>query len=710
MTKTTGKETGILILILTISVLHTAFFVSRASAVVSIDEMTPTEGFVGSEVALSGQINTVNGSYEILFDGETVKSGSANFLSVSETFIVPNSTVGLHDVRLRDTMNNSESTIWSFTVQTQYSIRALTPPEPSQLQEGTNVTIVATITGEEANKTNRGTIQMEDPSNLTLTSNEFLMQTNTKGYWTTQRSYPSDFNGGNHSTFFVGDYEISFVQSPNETLAAETFVIGLTNSSEYNRFQTVNIKSLNYSISEVFRIKITYKNKVVFQSLLNATGIVEENWVIPANASLGSYKVEVSWDPEKLVPDVHNFTVVSKGFACDVRAINLESELIKGVLIEAKNLTDYTIDSTITSEDGIASFILEAADYKFTALWNLSEPQWKQVGEIPKISLSNNLTDSSAINVTCSLSHITISVKGEQELSLPLVEAKVNFSYISLIGGKDVTINGSITYETNVNGTLKFQNVFINTSYTIEASRYQISFYTTTINVTSSVWLNLTCPSSKLVLNVYDREGVNSPLQDANVKVYDWSLGKNAPEGTYVKMNHTDSNGKVEFFLTVGKYGVLVYVEDRLLSETEVDLAADDTVYNVSCLLYPLTLTVKVLDYFGQAISNVNVTIEHEGVPLTSSNTAGDGTTQFSSLIGGNYRTYASINGIPFGTATLNLNEPQTVTIQINKIVSLGGLLIETSQFVIIIFAVILIVAFLISFAYRKFRKVEPEE
>ena len=170
------------------------------------------------------------------------------------------------------------------------------------------------------------------------------------------------------------------------------------------------------------------------------------------------------------------------------------------------------------------------------------------------------------------------------------------------------------------------------------------------------------------------------------------------------------NNGKVEFYLTVGKYGVLVYVEESLLNETEVNRDVDDAIYNVSCILYPLTLTVRVLDYFGQGISSVNVTIEREGVPLTSSQTAGDGTVQFSSLIGGNYRTAASINGISYGTAVVNLNEAQTATIQVNRIVSLGGLLIETSQFVIIILVVILIAAFLITFMYRRSRKGEVEE
>jgi hypothetical protein len=708
------KEAIILVLILAISVLQTAFYVNRVSATVSIDEMTPAEGFVGTEVALSGQINTANGSYEILFDGEIVKNGTADVTTASEAFIVPNSTVGLHNVQLRDVSNDTESAIWSFTVQTQYSIIALIPSEPRQLQEGANVTISATITGEEENMTTHGVIQVEDPANHTFTSDEFLIQTDLSGYWTIQRNFPSDFNGGNYSTFFVGDYEISLVQSSNETLATESFIVGLTNSTEYHRFETINIRSLNYTMSEVFNIEITYEDEIVFQSRPNATGIVEEFWKIPSNVSLGLYEVEVSWKPfEKPVLDIQNFNVTTKYYACEVRAINLEGELVTGVLVEAENLTviEYIVDDEITDENGTASFLLESADYNFVASWNLSEPQTMQIGEVSDISLSGNLTGGSAINITCSLTHITVNVIDEQTMPLPLVEVRMNFSYISIVGGKDVPINGSITYETDVNGTIRFQNVFININYSFEASRHQILFNTTTaINVTSRFWLNITCPAYWLVLNVYNRDGVDSPLQEVVVKVYDWDLGKNAPEGSYAKRDVTDSNGNVKFYLAVGRYGILVYVDDMLLNETEANLYANDTTYNITCILYPLTLTVEVLDYFGQAISNVNVTIERYGVPLTSSNTGGGGIAQFSNLIGGNFKAYAYVGGIPYGTATVYLDEPQTVTIQIKKMVSLGGLLIETSQFVIIILAIILILAFLISYIYRRYRKVELEE
>ena len=709
MTRAKHREVIIFLFILVLSVFQLAFLAREASAEVSINNMTPTEGYVGTEVTVIGQINTINGAYEILFDGELVKNGTANLAVVSETFIVPNSTAGLHEVRLRDLLNGTESAVWSFTIQTQYTIRPVIPQEPSQLQEGSNVTVVVTITGEEANKTDRLRITLEDPANVTSSSAEILVQVSSEGFWTISKNYPSDFDGGNRSTFFVGDYEIALVRVTNETLATGSFTVGLTDASEYHRFQTVKIKAVNYTVSEVSSINITFIDKIVFQSLPNASGIVEANWTIPANASLGSYKVEVSWSPdEKLVLDAQNFTIVPIFFSCEVRAYNLDNELVSGVSIEARDLSNFTVTQTTTV--GVASFYLATANYTFVAFWNLGAPQTKQVGELSGVSLSGNLTGDSAINITCSLVHIRVTVRDEGGATLPKTEMQMNFTYISRIGFLDAPINGSLTQETDINGTTVFQNVFTNINYSIETRRYQNPFNTTTINATSSIWLNITCPTYKLIINVYDRDGAGSPLKDAQVKVYEWSIGKNAPEGSYVKLNGTNDGGTAEFDLIFGKYGVLVFVDDALVNATSVNLNAPQTVFNVLCRLYPLILTVKVLDYFGQVIPNVNVTIEREGISLASSTTGGDGVAQFSELVGGNYRIFVFMEGKPYETAMFNLNAPQTVAMKIDGVVSLGGLVIEMTHFILIILALILVVAFLLSLAYRRRKAREVKE
>jgi hypothetical protein len=126
--------------------------------------------------------------------------------------------------------------------------------------------------------------------------------------------------------------------------------------------------------------------------------------------------------------------------------------------------------------------------------------------------------------------------------------------------------------------------------------------------------------------------------------------------------------------------------------------------------MYPLTLSVRVIDYLGQGISNTNITVEKDGTPLTFAIAGGDGTAQFSNLVGGQYRITAYINGVPYGVTGVTLDEPLPVTVKIHKIVSLGGLLIETSQFVILILALLLVLTFVVVFAYRRFRTGKVEE
>ena len=77
---------------------------------------------------------------------------------------------------------------------------------------------------------------------------------------------------------------------------------------------------------------------------------------------------------------------------------------------------------------------------------------------------------------------------------------------------------------------------------------------------------------------------------------------------------------------------------------------------------------------------------------------------QFTELIGGDYKIFVFIAGKPFRITVLPLQEPEIVTLKIVEIVSIGGLITETSYFVTGVFLLLLIVVFLTTFLYRKFR------
>jgi len=107
--------------------MFSAHFLCSVQAQPTLVSVTPEEGTVGTEVAIIGEIETVNGSYEVLFDDKVYLSGVASTVDVADSFQVPNSTSGVHEIKLRDVSNESDSTPINFTVIPAYS-RGVKPP------------------------------------------------------------------------------------------------------------------------------------------------------------------------------------------------------------------------------------------------------------------------------------------------------------------------------------------------------------------------------------------------------------------------------------------------------------------------------------------------------------------------------------------------------------------------------------------------------
>lgn len=684
---------SIILLMLTF---FTALPIPRVSAVVSINQLSPAEGPVGTVASVTGQISTENGSYIIFFGDEQIKSGSATLYDVSDTFIVPNSTYGSYPVKLQDTATEEYSTL-NFTVQTHYIIKAVAPPHPEQMQEGANATILAIVTG--GSTMTSVNITITDPANVTHSSLNINIPTAQDGYGETNRKYPTDFDESPH-TFYAGTYNMSLSTS-NETLATGSFTIGLTNATEYHRFQTVYVQALNYTSTDMLKVKITHNDEIVFESTpRNASepkGIITANWTIPANASLGLYKVEVrSLGTEKPVPENQTFTIVSKSFACEVKTVNLDNEPSEGIVVEANNSVTFTVSTNTTNKNGLAFFYLEATNYTFAAFLNNT-----QVGATADVSLAGNLTGTVAPTITCSLAHIKIAVRDSEGCMLPFVSVSANFTYTTRANKTEI---GTASTETNLTGIAIFRNLFTNNNYTIKASRYGQTFNTTTINLTSTSWFDTTCPTLELIVKVFDRNG--APLQDAVVNVYDWGIGLNG----LVETGNTSTSGEIVFNSTFGKYIIKIYKEGTLLNETTVLLTDQPTTFAVYCKLYKLTLDVSVLDYFGQGILNANVTIEREGIVLSSSNTGGNGVAQFTELIGGDYKIFVYTAEKPYKITVLHLQEPKTVTLKIEGIMSIGGFITETSHLITVIFILLVIVVFLLAFIYRRLKSRQTEE
>ncbi len=672
-----------------------AHFLSSVQAQPTLISVTPEEGTVGTEVAIIGEIETVNGSYEVLFDNVVVLSGVASIIDVADSFHVPNSTIGVHEIKLRDVSNETESASIDFTVTPDYVVKAEALPETKQFQEGSNVTLFSVVTGEETNKTLRVRIDVVDPENVTYSTAEFLMQTSPLGNVSMSRVFPVDFGNESHSSF-VGDYTLKLVSSTNETLATGSFEIGLTDATEYSRFQTVNIKAANYSDFDQITAVIEFDEETVFQiTPVASNGSIEVNWTIPANASLGTYSLTIDRKPiAKTPPDLQDFMIVSASYACKVRAVNTERKPVKGVLIEANNMTDNAVSENFTDADGFVSFFLEATNYTFTAFWNSSTAPRAQVGETAQISLSMNVTgETEHLLINCSLANLIIVARDEAGTALPLVETRINFTYVSRL---EVPIDESLTSQTAINGTAKFPVLITNINYTLIVGRYGSRFGEYWVNVTKATTVNVTAPTHRLTLTIYDRN--QTKLAGAQVKVFESSTGQNAPEGDYVKEVTSNDFGEAEFNFTFGRYGVIVFLEGIQVNETHLDVVTQPTESSIYCSLYPLTLNITIQDYFGQGIESANVTVEREGRRVASSNTQGNGVVRFTELIGGSYRVVVIMGEETYAIKEMRLQEPEAVYFRIAEVTSIGGLLIGTSAFLSILLVVVLIAVFSISF------------
>ena len=223
---------SIILLILTLSTTPTT---PKVSAEVSISQLLPVEGSVGTVVSVTGQISTANGTYKIFFNEKEVENGTATNYDVSDMFPIQNYTFGSYPVKLHDVSTGENSTTY-FTVQTEYIVKAVAMPYPKQRQEGANITICAIVTG--GNTTTFANLTVTDPANATYSALNITIPIVQDGYGKANIVYPADFNGNPH-TFHVGTYNMSLI-TPDKTVTGN-FSVGLTDATEYHRFQTVYV-------------------------------------------------------------------------------------------------------------------------------------------------------------------------------------------------------------------------------------------------------------------------------------------------------------------------------------------------------------------------------------------------------------------------------------------------------------------------------------
>jgi hypothetical protein len=641
--------------------------VPMAGAVMQLSPPSPLQGIVGTNVTISGNLTTSNGGYKIMFDTVFVGSGTASGNNVNASFIVPEAIVGKHEIMLVDSSTNDNAT-YPFYVSTFYSINVTVPTAPLQLQEGDSIPIFLNVTGYSANATLAVNFTVKNPANMTFTAPNVNVNSTAVGSGNITTEFPENFQA-NGTTVAATNYVGTYTVTSSVTSTSATFGVGLTNSTQYHRFQVVNIRAESYSPNEKVSLNVTGSNVQYLVNLTaDSTGAISySNFSVPANASIGTYNVglvSVSSSPTVKVPaDTQNFTV--PGFAYNVTAKNLAEETVPGAAIVAEENSVQLYNQT-TNSNGLTVFTLEIGNYSLIGYYKGVEVgvNTTQVNGASAVDFVLNLTD---LNIK------VVAVVNNAQVGLP--DASINL------------LPDNETLSTDINGNAIGQSLLPNgTTYILNATRYSTSFNVTMlssllVNGTAVPYYNLTIVSPSYNLQVNVSEAGGQAFSGANVEANEL-VGGIQYNGT------TDANGIVNFNgAPFGEYDVEVLdTSGSVINTTTVDLFQDQNV-TMNCSIYGFNMSVTVTDYFGQPFGNTDVTLQGKDVGFVSGKTQSNGTAIFENMVGGTFTisVYLSGSGQPTTVQNVMVNGTTAVSITLTRYVILAGTPVELTEFIVVL-------------------------
>jgi hypothetical protein len=668
-------------------------------AEVSIISVIPFSGYVGDTVWVTANITTESGSYEIFFDQESVCNGSAVGRLVNASFLVPHAVKGVHNITVKVETGEASA---EFTVLTRYSIRTDAPKFPNQLQENGTINIFLNVTGGQADATYTANMTVINPTNAAYGINASLASTTDLGNYIATIEYPStQWSPSDANTNYTGTYTISWLNG-TEVQESETFFVGLTNSSRYHRGDSVDIKAVDYLPNQEVNITISGVGTSFFERFINTTdadGVVNASWTVPQNATIGNYTLSITY-PNGTVPgskqtvnDTQIFEI--PGFKTEIFTRNLANHTVSNVFVRAYDNSTSIYYNATSGVNGSAIVMLERGFHSCEAFFK-------------KVRVyEENLTieNETQVDFTCQLTSANINVIDAQDVRVPFVFVNLTYNYTTNLDAKENRTETD-SGETNITGTLQLHSLLPNVTYTINASRYEKVFNTnnnTIYDLPAEAYENITilCPTKKLQVHVIDTN--DQSIVNAIVKAQELMGGLNYD-------NVTDISGTAVLECTFGKYVVRVYQGEITLNETTLDLFEDQN-ETIKCQLYGLTVAIKVVDFFGQPISNANVTLQREGLAPRSALTETDGKATFDSLIGGSLQIAVYLGDQAQSCVTRNffIDSSTTIEIKIEKYVLLVGLLVETSQLTTVIIILVTVILVLLVEVYRRMR-LKPEK
>ncbi|MEM2102851.1 MAG: hypothetical protein QXM22_05000 [Candidatus Bathyarchaeia archaeon] len=695
------KKTAILLITLFLT-MYISPFSPRTYAAPTALTVSPNSGFVGSRVNVNGTIDTVNGAYQIFFDSMLVKNGTANNAGrFTDYFTVPHAVNGTHTVMVLDvTATTTDSK--NFTVKPAYSIKAINvPTAPNQHQEGAEVEIQANITGGDPSRLYQYNITVSLPSTAGTTyyNTTLPLLTDLNGTASNVLIYPRDFLPAGAHTHYTDSYQIRLYTNATSIGAQDAFIIGITNATTYQRLQWVNIKATNYTKpneNATVTIKLGSIN-LTSQKIPAVNGTITYDWQVPINASAGTYTVSIATaipnGTNKIVADIQNFTVPS--ISAKILTTNLLEEPVGGV-----NATIYQIDpsnasnkikvaSGLTNSTGwLVKTLQQGGNYTLKAFWKDVLVNETQV-VIQK--------DASWILI-CQITHIEFTVRdGKTGLPMPFIYLGLSINYSTV---KNVSRMEAQAHLTNTTGKWKLLNQLVDANYTIRAYRTELLFNTTVFTIPPNqkfFQMNLTCPFFNLTIHAEDAK--HAALGGFPIKIYEYG------GGLYDEATTDANSGNVTFSAIFGKYVLRLYNPEQtiVLNETTYSLTTQNSSFILFGAIYNANLSIRVVDYFGQPVTGAKVKFQREGTDPITATTGADGVAFFSSIIGGDglVSIYLS-DGQPVETGPVYAEKNALAIFKIEKYVSIFGLIVEASQFGVIIIIIVILALFALFLLYRR--------
>jgi hypothetical protein len=682
-----------LLILLSVSFLFMQLWMVLGQLGVNIYLVNPEEeGIVGQNINLQGTISTTNGAFEIWFDKKLLVNQSAEGYYVNVNFTIPQLSAGDYVITLRDVSKNVNAT-HDFSIRMAYYIAALVPSTPAQLQEGSEVVLNVRITGAQSDSSYFAnvTVGLPKPLNASYSRTVELVTSIQEASATAQITYPSpSFLPEGSLTNYTGLYKVYF----NETqmLAENEFSVGFTHLSEYHRSQIVEIRAIGYQPNEnaTMRIKYAETGANVDSETVTASneGIIASSWAVPLDALIGDYNITLTPDNTiKSIPDSQLFTV--PGYDVTIRTLNLAGDALPQIMVEALDQATNTVYNGTSGSDGKAQLSLETGNHIISAFWN-----GVNVGQINMAIIGDT-----SFNFICELTNLKITVKNEDGNLIPFVNLHVTYQYITTKDGLAKT--GSASGQTNLSGMFILNSILPGISCTINASLYGIVFNEGNNTVTSIPLQQISevivfCPSRTLTLRILDSN--IAPISNARIELFEVTSG-------LFNGAITDTEGTVALEITFGKYKLRVYKDDILLNEIVINVFSDSQ-SEILCSLCNIQVSVRVVDYFNQPISNIYVLLHGPGIGTLSAPTQSDGTTTFSNVIGGNIQIIAYPDGLEnsYEAVNLRIEESKTVNIRLTKYILIGPFLIESSVLATCTVILLVIIVFVSIEVYRRKR------